>query len=116
MTHYHLNFHHFPIPAEVKPSPSELETVNLQWQKFIGGIAKQGKFVGTQRLEQVGSIIKPDGKVINAVTDGKGLIVGTLTISAETLNEAIELAKGCPILAMGGSVEVRPVIPFEVKL
>jgi hypothetical protein len=115
MTNYHLNFHHFPIPAEVKPTASELEAMNLQWQKFIGEIARQGKFVGTQRLDQVGYIVSPDGKVANAITDGKGLIVGTLTLSADTPEEAIELAKGCPILNMGGSVEVRPVIPFEVK-
>ncbi len=114
MTQYHLNFHHFPIPAGVKPSPKEFEAINKQWQKYIGQIAGQGKFVGTQRLEQRGSIIGPDGKVTDAVAEGKGLIVGTLTLQAENLEEAIEIAKGCPVLAMGGSVEVRPVVPFEV--
>ncbi len=66
MTQYHLNFHHLPIPAGVKPSAAEFEAINKQWQKYIGGIASQGKFVGTQRLDQAGSIIGPDGKVTNA--------------------------------------------------
>ncbi len=114
MTQYHLNFHHFPLPASAKPSAEEFENINKQWQKYIGGIAGQGRFIGTQRLEQAGSIIGPDGKVTNAVADGKGLIVGTLTLHATNLEEALELAKGCPVLAMGGSVEVRPVIPFEI--
>lgn len=114
MTQYHLNFHHFPIPAGVQPSAAEYEAINKQWQKYIGGIASQGKFVGTQRLDQAGSIIGPDGKVTSAVAEGKGLIVGTLTLQAKNLDEALELAKGCPVLSMGGSVEVRPVIPFEV--
>lgn len=114
MTQFHLNFHHFPLPANAKPTAAEFEAVNKQWQKYIGGIAGQGKFVATQRLDQAGSIIGPDGKITNAIAEGKGLIVGTLTLQAKSLDEAIELAKSCPILQMGGSVEVRPVLPFEV--
>jgi hypothetical protein len=114
MSQYLLNFHHFPLPAEAKPTAEEFEAVNKQWQGYIGGIAGQGKFVSTQRLGQAGSIISPSGTVADVVEDGKGLIVGTLTLEADSLEEAIELAKGCPVLAMGGSVEVRPILPFEM--
>ncbi|MBC7887459.1 MAG: transcription initiation protein [Ferruginibacter sp.] len=114
MGQFLLNFHHFPLPKNVVPTEAEFEAINKQWQDYIGGIAGQGKFVGTQRLDQEGTIIGPDGKLSNAVTDGKGLVVGTLTIEADSLDEAVELSKGCPVLAMGGSVEVRPVLAFDV--
>lgn len=114
MEQFLLNFHHFPIPAGAKPSAKEFEAVNKQWQGYIGGIAGQGIFVGTQRLDQAGSIVHPDGTITGAISEGKGLIVGTLTLKANNLDEAIELAKGCPILAMGGSVEVRPVLAFDI--
>ncbi len=53
------------------------------------------------------------------VTDGpfieaKELVSGFYIINANSLEEAIELSKGCPILRLGGSVEVRPVMHFEM--
>ncbi len=48
------------------------------------------------------------------VTDGpyaetKDVIGGFLIIEAADLADAVELAKGCPILSRGGAVEVRAV-------
>lgn len=53
------------------------------------------------------------------VTDGpfieaKELVSGFYIINANSLEEATELSKGCPILRLGGSVEVRPVMHFEM--
>ena len=57
------------------------------------------------------------GKVVSgprrAVTDGpyaeaKDLLLGFIVIHARDLDEAVEIAHGCPIVAGGGSVEVRP--------
>jgi hypothetical protein len=114
MTQYLLNFHHFPIPVDRKPSPSEMEAVNQQWQHYIGGLAVQGKFVSTQRVEQAGSFVGPDGTLTDVVVEGKGLVVGNLTLQAKSLEEAIGLTAGCPILAMGGTVEVRPIAALEL--
>lgn len=114
MAQFLLIFHHFPLPEHAAPTPAEFESVNKQWQDYIGGIAGRGKFVGTQRLDQAGTIIGPDTTLSNAVTHGKSLIVGTLTLEAQTLDDAVELSKGCPVLAMGGSVEVRPVLTFDM--
>ena len=35
-------------------------------------------------------------------------------ITAESLEEAAEISKGCPILTVGGSVEVRATIPMDM--
>ncbi|WP_166444521.1 YciI family protein [Dyadobacter bucti] len=114
MAQYLLNFHHFPLSPENKPSASDMEAVTAHWQHFIADIARQGKFIGTQRLDQSGSILGPGGQVQDAVKDGHGLVVGTLTLEAQDLAEAVELSRQCPVLQLGGSVEVRPIIPFEM--
>jgi len=49
-----------------------------------------------------------------AVTDGpfaeaKDVVGGFTLIQARDLEQAAELSKGCPILEIGGSVEVRPI-------
>ncbi|MEO5891924.1 MAG: YciI family protein [Ferruginibacter sp.] len=114
MGQFLLIFHHYPLPKNAIAAPAEFKAINRQWENYIGAIAAQGKFVGTQRLDQAGTIIGPDGTLTNAVIDGKGLVAGTLTIEAANPDEAVELSKGCPVLAMGGSVEVRPVLAFAI--
>jgi hypothetical protein len=47
------------------------------------------------------------------VTDGpfievKEMVGGFSIVQADTLEDAAELARGCPIFQRGGSVEVRP--------
>jgi len=42
------------------------------------------------------------------------LVGGFTLIQADTLGRAAELARGCPILEVGGSVEVRPVMKMDM--
>ena len=78
---------------------------------WIGGIAAQNK------LTDKGSSLAAPGKVVrpeNVITDGpyteiKELLGGFSIVKAASLEEAAELAKGCPILAVGGNVEVREI-------
>lgn len=49
-----------------------------------------------------------------AVTDGpfaeaKDVVGGFTLIQTRDLEQAVEISKGCPILELGGSVEVRPI-------
>ena len=59
-----------------------------------------------------------DGKIVarrNVVTDGpfaesKEAIAGFFIIRADSLEQAVEVAKGCPGLEYGQTVEVRPIV------
>jgi hypothetical protein len=90
-------------------SPEEMQAITKKWMDWIGGIAAQNK------LSSAGNRLFPDGRVVrpnNVVTDGpyseiKELIGGYSIVKVETLDEAVELAKGCPIFEFGGNVEVR---------
>ncbi len=63
----------------------------------------------------------PEGKTIkpnNVITDGpyaevKEMVGGYLIVKANTLDEAVEIAKSCPNLIYGGNVEVRSVMSIE---
>ncbi len=99
-----------------KPSPEEMQAMVQTWQDWIGGIAAQGKFVGTNALGYQGKTVHADG----TITDGpyaeiKELVGGYIIVKADTLEEAIGLSKGCPTLSIpGGKVEVRDVMVFDV--
>ena len=97
-----------------KPSPEQMQASIKQWQDWIGGIAAQGKFVSTNRLSSEGKTLKPN----NVIADGpyaevKEIVGGYLLVKANGIDEAMKLAEGCPILNIGGHVEVRNVIPMN---
>lgn len=82
-----------------------------QWIQELGE-----HYVSGEALEEDSQTIR--GKEL-IVTDGpfiesKELVGGFYIILANSIEEATELAKGCPTLRLGGSVEVRPVMHIEM--
>jgi hypothetical protein len=55
------------------------------------------------------STVAPDGK---ASTGGASGLTGYTIVEADSLDGAVAKAKGCPVLASGGSVEVYETIPM----
>ena len=100
---------------EAKFSPDEMQAIMMKWQNWMGGIAAQNKLASRgNRLGAEGKTVSP-GKV---VTNGpyaeiKEMLSGYIIILANSIDEAAEIAKGCPILDVGGNVEVRDIIPMN---
>lgn len=100
---------------DMNPSPEEIQAEIQAWQKWIGAIAAQGK------LKNPGDALGFEGKTLHAdgaITDGpyaelKEIIGGFIIVTAESIDEAIQLAHGCPALSNGGKVEVRDIMVFE---
>lgn len=95
-------------------SPEEMQAMMKKWMDWIGNFAAQNKLIDRgNRLHGAGKVVKPG----NVITDGpyadiKELIGGYTLVRAESLDEAAEMAKNCPILEMGGNVEVREINPM----
>ncbi len=114
MKEFMLIFRSTPVD-DYNPSPEEMQGVVKQWQDWIGGIAAQGKFVSTTRLGFEGKTLKPE----NVITDGpyaevKEIIGGNLVLKADNIDQALELAKGCPVLNIGGHVEIRNLMEINL--
>ena len=98
---------------DFQPSAEQMQEEFTEWMNWFGGIAAQNKLADRgNRLEMQGAkVVKPG----NVVTDGpyseiKEFIQGYIIVSADDIEGAEELAKGCPILKSGGNVEVRTVL------
>ncbi len=101
-------------PSNEEPTQEQLNEMHKQWGTFIGSIAMQGKLVSTHQLGFEGVKIAADQSTENGFHVSDGLTVaGNMVLKAETLEDATNLAKACPILYMGGNVEVRSVIPMN---
>ena len=94
-----------------KGSPEEMQAITQKWMNWIAGIAAQEKLVDRgNRLVNSGKILKGNGSVSDGpYTEIKESIMGYSVLKAVSLEEATELANGCPILSFGGSVEVREI-------
>lgn len=94
-----------------KGSPEEMQATTKSWMDWIGGIAAQNK------LSNQGNRLMPSGKVLkagNVMTDGpyteiKESILGYTIVKSDSMEEAAELAGDCPILKIGGNVEIREI-------
>ena len=111
MKEFMLVFRRDAEAAKVRMSPQEYQSTMKLWQDWIGDLTQKGKLSATgKRLSMEGAVLKPGNTVTNGpYVETKEALVGYAFVTAGSLNEARELAKGCPNLAMGGTVEVRPV-------
>ena len=95
-------------------SPDEIQKHLARFTAWFEQLSNEGRFNGGHPLEH-------DGKIVarrNVVTDGpfaesKEAIAGFFIIRADSLEEAVEVAKGCPGLEYGQTVEVRPIVLDE---
>lgn len=98
------------ITKDAQPSPEQMQVYMKMYQDWVGGIAAQNKFVGGKGLSTEGKVVKG-----TLVTDGpyaetKESLAGFVIVKAADFDDALAMAKQCPILGgEGNSVEVRRV-------
>lgn len=80
-----------------------------RWADWFESIAARNRLASPpQHWDFKGKVVKPNKSVINGpYVEIKESIGGMIIIRAEDYEEAIEIAHGCPILELGGNVEVR---------
>lgn len=96
-------------------TPEQLQQMMKPWQDWMATLAAAGKLADPgNRLSGDGRVVKP-GKVISngPYIETKEAIGGYITVNADSIDEAAELAKGCPILSLNGSVEVRMIVAMD---
>lgn len=96
-------------------SPEQMQAWMKQTMDWIGGIATQNKFVSGTGLPFDSARVVTTKKSKSIVTNGpfgdiKETIGGFIIVKAESIDEAVEFAKGCPVLSgEGNSMEVRKI-------
>jgi hypothetical protein len=93
-------------------SPEQIQVWMKQTMDWIGGITAQGKFSGGNGLPfDDARVVWPNNIVTNGpFGDIKETIGGYIIVKANSVDEAVGFAKGCPVLqGEGNSVEVRKI-------
>jgi hypothetical protein len=97
-------------------TPEEMQQHMQRWEKWIGEGMQKGW------MTDPGDALTPEGRVVGAkvVSDGpfvesKEVVGGFSIVEAANIDDAARLAKGCPGVGVGGTVEVRPLAGYKVK-
>lgn len=97
-------------------SPEQMQHWMKQTMDWIGGIAAQNKYVsGTGLLFDDARVVAHDHVVTNGpFGEIKETLGGFIIVKAGNVEEAVEFAKGSPILqGEGNTVEVRKIAQHE---
>jgi hypothetical protein len=93
-------------------SPEQRQAYGQKWVTWFKGLGDKGF------IKHTGAPLQPSGKVVKGaqknVHDGpyaeaKDIVNGFTVIEARDIDHAMEIASGCPLLELGGAVEVRPI-------
>ncbi len=93
-------------------SADQRQNLMEQWNAWYDGLAAEGKVQHGNPLEAQGRVVsgaRGERVVDGPFAESKEAIGGYFFLTVADIDEATEIAKRCPSLALGMSVEVRPV-------
>jgi hypothetical protein len=99
-------------------SPERARQNAQAWQAWFKELGARGHFKDAAHrtpLESGGKVVRGREKLVSEgpYAEARDVVSGYTLIEATDFADAVELSKGCPILDVGGSVEVRPVQSFK---
>ena len=102
---------------EEQPSPQQMQNHLNEWQEWFKGLTAAGKLSRPlQRWDREGKVVRAGKNVINGpYAEIKESIGGMIFVKAGNYDEAVEIANGCPILNVGGNVEIRRAVTPDSK-
>ena len=93
-------------------SPELWQNHMVKWKEWMDGLGQSGRLVGGQQLKQDGKVMRKDKNQIidRPYAEAKEIVGGFLTLKANDQQEAIDIAKGCPIFEFDGTCEVAEIV------
>jgi hypothetical protein len=98
---------------EAMGTPERAQKSLEAWVAWIQQLESKGQLKNPGLpLERTGKTVR--GKQLTVsdgpFTEAKDIVLGFIVIQASDLDHAVEIARGCPLAAGGGCVEIRPVM------
>ncbi len=96
------------------PSPEEMQGFLAMWGQWF---EKFGPSIvdGGDGLLPTGRVLKPTGVVSDGpYVEAKEMIGGYSVVQADSYEAAVEIARECPIVKIGGAIEIRELAGYAV--
>jgi hypothetical protein len=82
-----------------------------EYKAWARSLAQRGRLVAGEKLQERGALLTAGATEQRVPEAPEGVISGYFVIQAQSLAEALELARSCPHLRHGGRVALRPIDP-----
>ena len=94
-----------------KTPPAEQERLLKKYFAWVDELKKADRLRGGEPLGGPGRVLRMvGGKLVDGpFTETKEVLTGFFILEAKDLDQATDLAKGCPALGHGETVTVRPI-------
>jgi hypothetical protein len=96
------------------PTPEEMQQIMGKWMDWLRGLKAQGIYLGGNRLDEAGKVIRGAKFTDGPFVESKEVVGGYIAVLADNLAQAERIARACPGLEYGTSVEVRLMIPPQI--
>ena len=92
-------------------SPEEVQGIIQKYVKWAERLSTAGKLLASDKLHDSGRMVTANGGQIvdGPFTETKEAVGGYFTVEAASYDEAVSIARECPVFEHGGKVEVRQV-------
>jgi len=103
--------------GEAGRSPERMQQMMQKWMSWFKELDAKGHVKNQGHpLERSGKLVQGRQKTIidGPFAEAKDVVGGYTLVEATDLEQAVEIAKGCPIFEVEGAVEVRPVMQLNM--
>ncbi|HEY8900338.1 MAG TPA: YciI family protein [Chthoniobacterales bacterium] len=93
-------------------SPDEIQRTMTDWMAWFNGLIAEGTCRGGQSLAPEARVVSGKNRTVTdgPFTEAKETVAGYFLLTVADMEEALAIAKQCPALPYGITVEVRPLL------
>lgn len=105
------------VRVPVTYSGEQAKAVNPKWDIVLNKWKADNVFVTSFVFPNEGYVISGTERLVKKefIVSDNLKVVSSIILRAASLENAVELAKACPVLEHGGTVEAREILPGPVK-
>jgi len=101
----------FGLPGQPNAGDEQTQAYNRKWGEYMGSLAERAALESGAPLEPVAKAVG-NGSVSDAKL-GSPDIYGYMVVNADSIDDAIAIAREAPHIALGGTTIVRPCIELR---
>jgi len=98
-------------PKLARMSQDEVKAHLGRWTEWMEALSAKGIWDGGEPLGAEAKVLKGPAATVTdgPYTEAKEAVSGYVILKTDTIEEAAEISRGCPLFEIDGVVEVRPI-------
>ena len=96
------------LPGQPNAGDEQTQAYNRKWGAYMGSLAQRGALESGAPLQPIAKAVS-SGSVGDAKLDTPD-VYGYMVVNADSLDDAIAIAREAPHMALGGTTIVRPCV------